>query len=325
MAALLQRSAQAAQAVDRSAALEGFRAAFILAAMISLAWLAARWTWLLVPIPASAPIPVDALDTRSELFAAPLARVDIQQLRAQSLFGHAARPTSQQPHSPPPAPSPATPVVKLQLIGVVYSDNPDKARAIIRAARKPDQALYRIGDELPGSTDSLPTTLAAVERRQVRILRGESEEVLELHLGLGKDRRQPPSGRGGAPPASTPETAADVQVVDRRRDRIAVEIAGRHARQLLQNPSSLDQLISYQVARRGNGELIGFSIRPKKNAQDFYRLGLRTGDVITAVNGVELDSYAALSQARDTLQGAAEASVLVLRRKKVYNILLGLR
>ncbi len=333
-----QRLIELAQIIgrDRDTGLELIRVSTVVISLIGLAWLVARGAWLLMPSPVPTIIEIDAIETRGELFApSPTATTDIQQLRSQSLFGNNTSPRAPVKAAPPPSKVAA---VALRLIGVVYSDNPQNARAVISSARRSgqnsgqnsDQKLYRIGDALPGSTDSLPVTLTAVGRRQIHILRADTEEIIKLHIANDNDAAQQPNdaqSNTASANTDTPTTPDQVQLVDRRADSLATEIAGRYAQQLLEDPTSLGQLISYQVARLGdsNSALIGFRIRPKKSAQDFYRLGLRAGDVVTAINGVELSSYTALSDAQSLLQGATEASVRVLRRKKSYDILLALQ
>ncbi len=309
--------------MDAETSLELLRAAIIVAAMLSLSWLVARWTWLLVPMPAPVALSFDAVDMRSELFVnAPEYTADIQRLRTQSLFGQSS--VRAPVANPPAAVSAAKKMLGLQLVGLVYSSNPNKAVAVIKTSKKPQQKNYYIGDELPGSSVDIPITLVAVELLQVRILHGEEEEVLKLHDSKKTDSKNIGDADAEQETAKTPLKA---QVLDLREKRRSVEIASRYAHALQENPASLKHVIHLTPARLGSntGELIGFRVRPKQNARDFYQLGLRANDVITAVNGVDLTSYAALQGAQSELQGSDQVSVYLLRKEKPYKIILGLK
>ena len=317
-----QRFSQSAQSMDMETFLELLRVAIIVVALLSLSWLAARWTWSLLPAPAPATLSFDAIDVRDALFVTtPEYKTDIQHLRAQSLFGQTTVQQPNHPRSLPPTPAPeAKMALQLQLRGVVYSSNQEHAAAVIGIANKSGQELYRVGEELPGSSASVPIKLMAVEYKRVRILHGEAEELLELYIGKSPDQ----TAAVKSPPPVKPKLKA--KVVDRRQDRRAVEIATRYARTLQENPAALKDVIEYTPARRGDndGELIGFRIRPKQNARDFYLLGLRANDVVTAVNGVELNNYAALAGAQSAIASGEVLSILVLRRERPHEIILGL-
>ena len=132
--------------------------------------------------------------------------------------------------------------------------------------------------------------------------------------------------------ANTRQPPLKGRVLDLRRDRLATAVAKRYASRLRQEgPRLLYQFLHYELVRREDSysKLLGVRIRPNKmNARDFHRLGLRSGDVVTAVNGMRLNSVATLwllYKDSDTLLGATDASARVLRQQQVINIRWRLR
>ena len=65
--------------------------------------------------------------------------------------------------------------------------------------------------------------------------------------------------------------------------------------------------------KKENGKLIGFRIRPGTNRALFKQTGLRSGDIVTAINGMPLNSNASSMQAMQTLTTSSAATLTVLR------------
>lgn len=65
--------------------------------------------------------------------------------------------------------------------------------------------------------------------------------------------------------------------------------------------------------RRENGQLIGFAVKPGTNRALFNQTGLKSGDVVTAINGMPLNNNAASRQAMQGLASSSGASLTVLR------------
>ena len=82
---------------------------------------------------------------------------------------------------------------------------------------------------------------------------------------------------------------------------------------LMTDPQSLMSLIRAEPFRK-NGKLQGYRIRPGKDRQLLRKFGLRSGDVVTAVNGVPMDNpLKALELMRD-LGSATSLTVDIERR-----------
>jgi general secretion pathway protein C len=60
---------------------------------------------------------------------------------------------------------------------------------------------------------------------------------------------------------------------------------------LINQPQSLMNLVNATpVTEKGSGKLKGYRIRPGKDRKLLGRFGLKSGDVVTSVNGVALDN-----------------------------------
>nr|CAA6830808.1 MAG: Unknown protein [uncultured Thiotrichaceae bacterium] len=82
--------------------------------------------------------------------------------------------------------------------------------------------------------------------------------------------------------------------------------------EIINNNINLLQVIR-PSPRRENGQLIGFAIKPGTNRALFNQTGLKSGDVVTAINGMPLNSNSAGRQAMQSLSTASGASLTVLR------------
>ena len=58
---------------------------------------------------------------------------------------------------------------------------------------------------------------------------------------------------------------------------------------------------------RENGELRGYRISPGKEQDQFELLGFRSGDLVTSVNGIELNDPANTIRLYQTMRSAGEA------------------
>jgi general secretion pathway protein C len=185
----------------------------------------------------------------------------------------------------------------LKLRGVVASSEDGLGYAVIE--HKSRQDIYSVEDKLP-----LPgqVTLAKVMPRQVVLDNGGTYELLELfedssldsQLVLQPPPEAPPSpGRSGSALATSPGGDASA-------------LARTYRERLYQNPQALADVVSVSAVRE-NGELRGYRIAPGKQQDQFELLGFRPGDLITSVNGIELNDPANTIRLYQTMRSAGEA------------------
>lgn len=267
-------------------------------AVTLLAYSAARMTWLFLPPPpeASVPVSVDvAQPAAAPQLVDPLALS--RAIAARHLLG-----SSQAGAAPAGnAPIPET-ALNLQLRGVVASSDPKSASAIIAdPAGKED--FFRVGDELPGGA-----VLNEVHPQHIILSRGGRFETLALPQGLQIGTAPMPSAGMQNPPPVMPD--APVMNTDVAPD---AGIALQQLRgQFLQDPQALAALLQGEPFRQG-GRFVGYRVRPGQDAALFAKFGLQSGDVITALNGVSVVNPQGRLELMRTIGSASQVTVDLLR------------
>jgi general secretion pathway protein C len=89
------------------------------------------------------------------------------------------------------------------------------------------------------------------------------------------------------------------------------------------DPGLIGQLMRPQAVFAG-GKMRGFRVYPGSNRQAFARLGLRPGDMVTAVNGTPLDDKDRAQEIFNTLSSSTEARVSVTRNGRQQELVLNL-
>lgn len=189
--------------------------------------------------------------------------------------------------------------LKFTLKGVFADSRKENAMAIIDSGSN-DEKSYRIGDVVAGAA-----TLHQILGDRVILKRGEQLETLYLpkeyagtNLPPPQYNRAVPSNFGGSAIGSTP-----------RNDTSNM---GDLRQKLMENPQDALQLINAQPVME-NGQLTGFRVSPGKDRALFARVGLRPGDVITAVNGMQLSDATQMGQVFQQLKSAQQLEVTLNR------------
>src|SRR5271168_3890985 len=227
----------------------------------------------------------------------PLARhagLDVQSVISAHLFGVATvDPSTQDPANAPQS------TANLVLAGTIATSDPKRGVAIISEGGP--SKVYSVGDNVGGAS------LHSVYLDHVILDRGGALETLLLPRLLGPGMHAPgPTRRGGA----DPRTAAAVENI----------------RELVQrDPGILDQVMrtvpSYDSAA---GKLRGFRAYPGRNRQVFNKLGLKSGDLVTAINGTALDDPQRSQEVFNTIQTSNSVTVTVERGGQKQDISLNI-
>ncbi len=253
-----------------------------------LAWTAAQWTWRLLPAPASSSPPPAA--QAAQAGAVPKDPRDLARRVAGT--GVVGVPKRCQ----------AATSLRLILRGVVASEDPRLAAALIADASGRERT-YRVGERLPGGAE-----LVAVRPREVVLRRGGRLETLRLPRQGPEGTSATASGGAAPPSAAAPRPAADAAAVVRR-----------YRERFLQNPRSVMDLVQGTPERR-DGRLVGFRIRSARDPEALRRLGLRPGDVVTAVNGRSLADPRQRMRLLEELTSAETLTVELLRQGTPYQL-----
>jgi general secretion pathway protein C len=219
---------------------------------------------------------------------------DTQSVVSAHLFGVAAAdPSTEDPANAPQSSA------NLVLAGTIATQDPKRGVAIISDGGP--SKVYSVGDNIGGAS------LHSVYLDHVILDRGGALETLLLPTQLGPGMRGPPITRRAG---GDPRTVAAVENI---------------RRMVQQDPGLLDQVMravpSYDNAA---GKLRGFRAYPGRNRQIFSKLGLRAGDLVTAINGTALDDPQRSQEVFNTIQTSDHVTVTIERGGQKQDITLNI-
>jgi general secretion pathway protein C len=174
--------------------------------------------------------------------------------------------------------------MSLVLAGTMALDDPQAGFAIVGETAM-NAKFYRVGAIINGGP-----RLHSVYADRVIIDRNGSLETLVLPRGVP----------GGAPAPVARNVSITNPVVDNLR-RIAAN-----------NPAALGELLRAQPVFSGGAQK-GYRIYPGRDRQQFARLGLQPGDLVTAINGSALDDPNRGNDILNTLASSSTAQVTIER------------
>ncbi|HHH44869.1 MAG TPA: type II secretion system protein GspC [Gammaproteobacteria bacterium] len=259
------------------------------ALIVWLAWLLAGLSWALLPgdnrgVPQQQPA---AVAPAPAVQRAP--RIDERQIAGWHLFGEAGK---DKPVKPSAVNAPET-RLKLTLRGV-FAESGDSsagsARAIIGDPRGKENS-YAPGDPLPGGAK-----LAEIYPDRIILERNGRFETLRLPKKIMK------LGSGGAVPRGSVRNTSSGSAA----------AFSRYRSEIKRNPASMMNYVRATPERRG-GKFIGFRLQPGRDPAAMKELGLKSGDVVTSINGVRIDSPAKGIKAMQALGEGDSVDITLLR------------
>jgi general secretion pathway protein C len=216
--------------------------------------------------------------------------VNVLMVTNAHLFGFTPAVASAQ--DPANAPRSSLPLV---LTGIISADDPQNGLAILGQTAATAK-VFAVGDNVPGGAK-----LHSVYSDRVVIDRGGNLETLVL----------PRQVAPGGPPPSASVLNTEAPVADRMRKLIT------------EQPSLMADVMRPQPVF-ANGKQTGYRVYPGRNRQAFVRLGLRPGDLVTAINGTPLDDPEHGQEIFRTLGSSPEAHVTVTRNGQQQDLVLNL-
>jgi len=319
--------------LSRAAILRRLRTACLALLLLWGAAVTARLLWLLLPSePVSGPAPERLLNPVLEPErGAQRPAVDIERLAGLNLFGSVAdvdvaalQATQRQPPAGAGIEEDARETrLDLTLRGIVAAAAEGAGFAMIEHRSR--QEVYAVGDALPVPGRVI---LAKVLRDRVVLENNGTYELLVLYDENGEIAAVPsaevPQAVESAPaPDREARGAAARPTVDRTRDEEVTRLAQSFRERLYDNPQSLAEVVRVAPVRR-DGELQGYRVTPGSAREAFTRLGLRAGDLVTAVNGLALDDPANTLQLYQMLRDANAVTVDLERNGQPMSIALSL-
>jgi general secretion pathway protein C len=167
--------------------------------------------------------------------------------------------------------------LEVRLRGTVYREKGDSL-AIIEDLKTRKQDLYHVGDMILGEAK-----LIAVSRNKVYLERNGKQEILEVYEGK-ETRTGERTGPARPQRRSIPE-GAGIKRLSAGRYRIPQE----DLKNAFENMNHLLTQVRV-VPNFKDGEPDGFKLLSIKRGSLVHKAGLRDGDIIKRVNGIEIDS-----------------------------------
>lgn len=219
-------------------------------------------------VPRESP-PLPASDRAAEARASVPAMVE--QIRTSGLFPLPPDPLGMSTAAMPGMPSSRAPLnlaTKLKLLGVVLGDQ-GGVSAIVEELSSKRQLFFRLHDQIPDVGE-----ISEIRRDGMVVRQGDQQELLELSA-LQVEKPPSPQVMGGS--AVAPMPGSPVRTVLDRRD---VEQAMGDLPKLL----SQARAVPYVV----NGTMNGFRLDFIAPSSFYEKIGLKYGDVLQQVNGVDI-------------------------------------
>jgi general secretion pathway protein C len=244
--------------------------------VLLLAWQAVQLTWTALGArPAPAPAGAGPAADAPPPPVPSTAAVDVD------LFGVAGAPAAAD------ADPNAVAATRLNLVlaGTIAHADPKRGYAILGESAA-GARVYAVGKTVAGGAK-----LHAVYPDRVILDRGGKLESLLL----------PKQFQGGAASAAAGPAPAPDPMLGQRLQEFAA-----------QNPGAITEIIRPQPVF-ANGQQRGYRVYPGRNRQQFSRLALMPGDLVTAINGTPLDDPARGMEILQSMNSATQVTVTVER------------
>lgn len=202
--------------------------------------------------------------------------------------------------------------LRLILRGVVASSEPRLAVAIIEGNNR--QQRYKIGDKIQVSGR---VSLAKVLADRVILDNGGRFESLFL-FDTNNHKVAKKTGQ------TKKRRINNKTVLDHRKNKSLAQMAKGYRQQLINNPTSLADVIRVSIAKDTQGNVMGYTLRPGTHRKEFKAFGFKSGDIVTAVNGVALTDPAKALELYRTVRTATEADLVIKRGNEEISILVGI-
>jgi general secretion pathway protein C len=265
--------------------------------VILLAQSAATLVWQVAPIEPLPPAPARFESTASAQQSQSPSM--IKDIASMQLFGMLQKDLPKLPPQETVAPDTT---LRLILKGVFASNRVRDAFAIIADSSGMDET-YRVEDSIPGGA-----VLKEIHADRVILFHNNRFETLRLpqdqvSTGMRPERQ---SRRDSAPRRTV--TTGRVNTVNRE----GVAILKNYRQKLINDPQSVMSAVRAEPFRRG-GKIEGYRIFPGRDRELLRKVGLQPGDIVTSVNGIELDSPLKGLEIMQQITDAPEVSVNVKR------------
>lgn len=282
--------------------------------IVLCAWVLAQLTWALlstadtsIPTPNNMDNPVIVAEQNAS------SGVNLNLLISQPVFGRKIVAVAPKPK---PKPVPVTTTVNettlrnLTLVGVLASDNPDIARATIKQGNHKAET-YKIEDTIVNDA-----TLREVALDHIIILRNGKLEILRMKKATTATNSSR-SSNNAVRSFNQPRQVQPNLAVNNNAPLGERLVTAREA--LLADPSKVSDYLRYRPQMK-DGAVVGYRIYPGKDRALFRDAGLRSGDLVTSVNGIPISDSDQVMTILPQLQTATSATLTIVRRGQEQTI-----
>ena len=181
--------------------------------------------------------------------------------------------------------------LKLKLVGLMYSTDKSQARAIIES---PEDGAR-----------SFATRERVADNAEIYSI--EPDRVILMHAGLQEALMLDPEQK----PSSNQTDTGNQPLNDPNKNRASTESQAVSREQLANAPKNMTELMRDFSATpvMEKGELLGFRLKAVRNPEIIKGWGIDPNDVITAVNGISLNSPGTVMVLYDKLKKQREFEI----------------
>jgi len=190
--------------------------------------------------------------------------------------------------------------LNLKLWGTVSGDE-DSAYAVIEDTKERKQNLYRKGDAIQNAVVKL------IHREEVILDVGGKDEKLEIEKVIGSKSRRTSYSPSSSAKRATPTRA---QKITLRRSQIE---------DAMENVNDLMGQIKIRPHFE-NGVPDGLALSSIKSRSIFRKMGLRNGDVITGVDGQQIETVDDALKLYENIMSTSNVEVQIKRRGREKTI-----
>ena len=205
----------------------------------------------------------------------------------------------------PPSLAPLNLASKLKLLGVVIGDH-EGVSAIVEELSSKRQLFFRLHDQIPNVGE-----ISEIRRDGMVVRQGDQQELLEL---AASQIEKPPSAPVTAGAAVAPVPGSPVRTVLDRRD---VEQAMGDLPKLLSQARAVPYLV--------NGAMNGFRLDFIAPSSFYEKIGLKYGDVLQQVNGVDIRDPGTMLTLFQQLRNEKTVKLDVLRNNQRTTMMFDIR
>lgn len=266
---------------------------------------AAKFVWRIIPEPQ---LSATTQVSKASVVSTPSGQggVNISKIQQLNLFGD-AKAAPKIVEEAPVTDAPET-RLKLTLAGVVASSEESAGTAIVEY--KNSQAVYGLGDKIEGTNASLKQVYAD----RVIIKNGIRNETLMLEGIDYEEANRKRQQQARRKPAPKEEESRTRELSDKALEATAA---------LRESPANFTDFISVSPKTQ-EGRLIGYQVGPGKDPSLFKSAGLKAGDIVSQINGLDLTDIRQSQNALSELRTAQTIELTLIRDGSLTTLYLDL-